>query len=71
MNNTKTININNIKLSSTVFPTAEDMALWQSLSEEERLAIIERDEQEAYQSGIAPHVSKDELIARVRTEKVK
>ncbi len=71
MNETMTIDLTKIKLSFTVFLTADDLALWKSLSGQERLALIERDEEKAFQSGIAPPVSKEELIARVRAEKAK
>ena len=66
MNKIKTKDISNIQFTSTVFPTAEDQALWNSLSNEQRLAIIEREEEIAFQSGVAPHESKDEILARVR-----
>ncbi len=69
MTETKTIDISNIKFHSTVFPTAEDRELWNRLTDEQRLAIIERDEEEAFQSGVAPHESKEEILARVRAEK--
>jgi len=51
-----------------VFPTAEDQVLWNNLSDEQRLAIIEREEETAYKSGVAPCESKDEILARVRLE---
>ena len=61
--------ISDLKFSSTVFPTAEDIALWESLSDDERLAIIERDEQAAVDGGIAEKTTLRQLLAEVRAEK--
>lgn len=58
-----------MKFQSTVFPTAEDIKLWDSLSPEQQRAIIARDLGEAEKSGVAEDVSMDELIARVRARK--
>lgn len=58
-----------MKFQSAVFPTAEDIKLWESLSPERQRAIIARDLDEAEKSGVAEDVSMDELIARVRAIK--
>jgi hypothetical protein len=53
MANTTKTDISKINFSSRVFPAAEDMALWDSLSPAEQRAVIERDEEAGFQSGIA------------------
>ena len=58
-----------MKFQSTVFPTAKDIKLWESLSPEQRRAIIARELDEAEKSGVAEDVSIDDLIARVRARK--
>lgn len=68
MSGTKLIDLTTIHFSSTVFPTEDDLAVWNNLSDEEQMAIIERDEESAYQSGIAPHKTKEEILARVRAK---
>lgn len=64
------VDISKINFSSTVFPTAADQTLWSSLSDKQRLAIIERDEEAAFHSGVAPPETKEEILARVRAEKL-
>ena len=49
-----------------MFPTAEDMALWQSLSAAEQRAVIERDEEAGFRSGAAEPETQDNRLARVR-----
>ncbi len=63
---TKTVDISQIKFSSTVFPTPEDMKLWESLTDEQRKAIEIRDEEDGYKSGVAEHKSMSQLIAEVK-----
>ena len=58
-----------MKFQSTVFPTAEDIKLWESLSPELQHAIITRELDKAEESGEAESVSMDDLIARVRARK--
>ena len=53
MSETKTIDVSHIRFTSTVFPTEEDMRLWDSLSAEERRAVVRRDLDEAEASGVA------------------
>lgn len=56
------------RFSSTVFPSTEDKALWESLSPAERLAIVERDEDAAAKSGVARKATLREILAEVRAE---
>ena len=65
MPETKT-DISNVRFSSTVFPTDEDMKLWDSLSPEEQHAAIRRDLDEAEASGRAAPESMEAMIQRVR-----
>ncbi len=58
-----------MQFQSTVFPTAEDIKLWERLSPEQQRAIITRELDEAEESGVAESVSMDDLIARVRARK--
>lgn len=66
MSDTKTIDISHIQFHSAVFPTDEDMALWNSLSAAEQFAIIERSEEAGFQSGKAQTECLKERLARVR-----
>ena len=63
----KTIDISGIEFSSTVFPTAEDIALWESLSPEERRAVVARDEEAGARSGVAEKESLEQRLHRVRS----
>jgi hypothetical protein len=49
-----------------VFPDAADMAEWNALSPAEQLALIDRAEQEGFQSGEAVSESLVQRLARVR-----
>lgn len=64
----KTIDIEDIQFTSSVFPTAEDVALGESLDDDERKAVIERDLKEAKASGIAPRQTMAEIIAEMRAK---
>ena len=66
MSETKTIDVSHIRFTSTVFPTEEDMRLWDSLSAEERRAVVRRDLDEAEASGIAEPETIGQVIERVR-----
>jgi hypothetical protein len=68
MSDAKAIDISGVKFSSTVFPSSEDRALWESLTPAEQLAIIERDEEAGFRSGVARHASMREILAEVRAE---
>jgi hypothetical protein len=69
MSDTKTKDISKVKFNSTVFPTDPDMKLWERLTPEQRKAVEVRDEEEAYNSGIAEQRSMQELIAEAKAEK--
>ena len=69
MGEQKTTDISQIRFSSTVYPSADDIALWESLSPEAQAALIKRDLDEAEQSGEALSATMEELIARVRAKK--
>lgn len=68
MSATKTVEISHIRFSSTVFPTAEDKALWESLTAEQQLAVLRRDEQAGFDSGVADHASMAEILAEARRD---
>lgn len=68
MKETKTVDISGIKFTSNVFPTPEDMKLWESLTYEQRKAVEIRDEEEGYNSGVAKPRSMDQLIAEAKAE---
>ena len=67
MSDTQT-DVSKIKFSSTVFPTAADRKLWDSLGPEDRQAVIIAAEEAGFQSGVAPAESVAERLARVRAE---
>ena len=69
MSNLEEININNLTFSSKVFPTKEDKELWASLDDHQRQAIIARDEQAGFDSGITKHKNLQDLLTEVRSEK--
>lgn len=68
MSDVKEPDASSVEFSSTVFPSREDKALWEVLSPAERLALIERDEEAGFQSGVAQHASMHELLAEVYAE---
>ena len=68
MGTIKTVDISEVSFSSTVFPTDADKALWESLSDEQRQALIAQSEQSALESGIADNVSLQELLSESRAE---
>jgi hypothetical protein len=68
MSDTETIDISEVKFSSTVFPTKEDMKLWESLSLEQRKAVELRDVEEGRASGLAEPCTMDEIIAEAKAE---
>ena len=61
---TKT-DISKITFTSKAFPTADDMALWDSLSPDEKLAVIERDEEAGFQSGVVELETLEQRFQRV------
>jgi hypothetical protein len=68
MADTKAVDISGIKFTSTVFPTDEDMKLWNSLTREEQIAVVNRELEEGIQSGIAEPTTPQEILARVLAE---
>ena len=68
MAETKPIDVSHIRFTSTVFPTAEDMKLWDSLTAEEQRAVVRRALDEGEASGVAEPESAEEIIRRVRAE---
>jgi predicted Fe-S protein YdhL (DUF1289 family) len=60
--------VSQIRFASTVFPTGEDMNLWNSLTPEEQRAVIRRDLDEAEAGGIAEPESAEAVIRRMRAE---
>lgn len=69
MSEKETVDISRIKMSSTVFPTKEDMKLWESLTHEQRKAVELRDEKEGFRSGVAAkQLTMPELIAEAKAE---
>jgi len=56
-----------VHFSSTVFPSVEDTKLWDSLTDAEKNAVIDRELAEAELSGIANPESMADRIERVRT----
>jgi predicted Fe-S protein YdhL (DUF1289 family) len=65
MQETKT-DVSKVHFTSTVFPTEEDMKLWNSMSPEEQRAVIERDLDAAEASGTAAPESMEQMMQRVR-----
>ncbi len=60
--------ISHIRFSSTVFPSKEDMKLWDSLTLEEKKAVELRDVKEGEASGLAEPCTKEEIIAEAKAE---
>ena len=68
MSGTDTIDVSHVKFTSTVMPTDEDIALWESLSEAEQEAVLDRELAEAEASGTAPKQTMAEIIAEARAK---
>ncbi len=68
MSDIETVDISHVKFSSTVFPTDEDMKLWDSLTLEQKKAVEKRDEEAGFQSGLAEPCSVADIIAEVKAE---
>jgi hypothetical protein len=68
MNVTKTLDISGIRFTSSVFPTPEDRALWESLTPEQRLALVRQDEQGGFDSGVAERSSMAEILTEARRD---
>lgn len=65
MSDVKT-DISRLLFASSAFPTDEDMALWNSLTPAEKHAVVLRDEEAGFQSGVAKAETLNERLARVR-----
>ncbi len=65
---TKYPDVFHIRFSSTVFPTEEDMKLWNSLTLEEKKAVELRDVKEGEASGLAEPCTMEEIIAEAKAE---
>ena len=68
MSDIETVDISHVKFTSTVFPTEEDMKLWNSLTLEQKKAVEIRDEEEGYQSGVADPCTMADIIAEAKAE---
>ena len=68
MSDIETVDISHVKFSSTVFPTEEDMKLWNRLTLEQKKAVEIRDEEEGYQSGVADPCTMADIIAEAKAE---
>ena len=68
MSDIKIVDLSRIKFTSTVFPTAEDMALWESLTPEQRKAVEMRDVEEGYASGLAEPCTMADVIAEAQAD---
>jgi hypothetical protein len=68
MTKVKMVDVSHIRFTSTVFPSDEDMKLWNGLSGDQQRAVVRRDLDEAEASGIAEPESAEEIIQRVRAE---
>ena len=68
MSKTQTIDVSDVTLSSLVFPTAEDMAVWNALSAEQKEAFIAEAESRGAESGAAEEETLEARLARVRAK---
>lgn len=68
MSEIKTVDISGIKFTSTVFPTPEDMKLWESLTPEQRKAVELRDVKEGQASGLAEPCTMADVIAEAQAD---
>lgn len=68
MSETETIDISWVKFTSTVFPTDEDMKLWERLTPEQRKAVERRDVEEGLASGLAEPCTMADIIAEAKAE---
>ncbi|MEM9572938.1 MAG: hypothetical protein AAF996_15845 [Pseudomonadota bacterium] len=66
MSDPDTIDVSHVKFSSTAMPSEEDIALWESLSDAEKIAVLDRELAEAEASGIAQPETMAHRIERVR-----
>lgn len=55
------INISHVQFESRTFPTDADMKLWDSLSQAEQRAVIQRDVEEGLASGTV-EIDRDDVM---------
>lgn len=63
----KKLDVSHIRFTSTVFPTAEDIKLWDSLSDAEQWAVTLGRLNSREANTAAPFESMEEIISRVRS----
>ncbi len=68
MNKIETLDISHIRFTSMAQPTDEDVALWDSLTDDEKNAVLDREIDEAMASGIAPKQTMAEIIEEAKAE---
>ncbi len=68
MSDTETIDISHVKFSSTVFPSKDDMKLWDSLTLDQKKAVERRDVEEGEASGLAEPCTMADILAEVKAE---
>lgn len=66
----KAVNIDHIQFSPAAgpCPTAEDIALWNSLTDEEKEAVLHRELDEAEASGLADYTDMKTLLSELKAE---
>ena len=64
----ETVDISDIKFTSTVFPTLDDMALWEGLSPEQKKAVKLREVKEGQASGLAAPCTMADIIAEAKAK---
>lgn len=69
MSDTKTKMTEDIQLSSTVFPTESDAALWEKLSPGDRRKIVSNGLDAAEISGLAPGELSEDRLRRIRSKR--
>lgn len=71
MSDTQTIDLSELGFSADAVanPTKDDIALWNSLSEAQKEAVILAEMDAAEQGGLAPKQSMAEIIAEARAER--
>ena len=68
MSDIETVDISHVTFTSTVFPTDDDMKLWNSLTPEQQKAVERRDVQEGIDSGLAEPCTMAEIMAEAKAE---
>lgn len=68
MNDKKQIDVSHIQFTSTVFPTKDDIKLWDSLSSAEQWAVTMHRLNSKEANTISPSEPMEKLIARVRAK---